>query len=60
MISQTRVAIELYVRQPDGRGMLSEHYSPDAEVTLESMGCVLPMSEVDDKVDLGDSAVTSQ
>ena len=60
LVSQTKISAELYVRQPDGRWMLSEYDRPDAEMTLESIGCVLPMSEIYDKVGLGNSAVTSQ
>jgi Uma2 family endonuclease len=60
LVSQSKVVAELYVRQPDGRWMLNAQDGPDAEVTLESVDCVLSMGEIFDKVDLGDASIAAQ
>ena len=55
LVSQDKVAAELYVRQPDGRWLLSEYNAPDAEVPLESIDCRLALLEIYDKVELTDT-----
>jgi Uma2 family endonuclease len=50
LVSQDKLATELYVRQTDGRWLLSEHSGPDAEVTLPSIDCCLSLREIYDKV----------
>lgn len=51
LVSQDKQATELYIRQPDGRWLLSEHSGPDAEVHLPSVDCCLSLREIYDKVD---------
>jgi len=46
---------ELFVGGPDGRWLLGEYGSKEESVPLESAGCVLPLSEVYDKVVFSDS-----
>ena len=43
--------IEQYVRQPENRWLLTEFNGLDQKVELPSIGCVLALSEVYDKVD---------
>jgi Uma2 family endonuclease len=50
LVSQDKPATELYVRQTDGRWLLSEHSGPDAEVPLPSVDCCLSLREIYDKV----------
>jgi Uma2 family endonuclease len=52
LVSQVKVAAELYVRQPEGRWLLSEYSRPDAEVPLVSLDCRLALREIFDKVEL--------
>jgi Uma2 family endonuclease len=51
LVAQERMRAELFVRGPDGRWLLSEYSSPKESVPMESVGCVLPLSEVYDKVE---------
>lgn len=50
LIAQDEYKVEQFVRQPDGRWMLSDHRSPDDVVELASVQCALALSEVYDKV----------
>jgi Uma2 family endonuclease len=50
LIAQDEHRVEQYVRQKDGRWLLSETRSLDGEVELPSIGCLLSLSEVYDKV----------
>ena len=52
LVSQYRVAVELFSRGADDRWTLSEFTALDATVTLASVGCTLTLAEVYDKVDL--------
>lgn len=51
LISQDRVAIDVYSRQSDGRWLLSAFDQIEQIITLESVGCDLPVAEVYDKVE---------
>ncbi|MCW3098156.1 MAG: uncharacterized protein JWL77_3774 [Chthonomonadaceae bacterium] len=46
LISQDEARIECYTRQPDDRWILSKAESLEALIELESIGCVLPLTEV--------------
>lgn len=56
LVSQDRVHIELYTRQPDGGWFLREWSDPDAEIDLISLRCRLKIAEVYAKVTFGDQA----
>ena len=51
-VSQREARIEQYVRQPDDRWLLSEVLGVEGVVSLPSLGCDLPLSEVYAKVAL--------
>lgn len=51
LVSQERVHIELYTRQPDGVWALREWNDPDAEIDLSSVGCRLKIAEVYAKIE---------
>lgn len=50
LIAQDRSALDLFTRQADGRWVLDAYTSPDQPIALESIGCVLHLREVYDKV----------
>jgi Uma2 family endonuclease len=50
LVSQERVHIELYTRQPDGGWVLREWNEPSAEIDLASLRCRLKVAEVYAKV----------
>jgi Uma2 family endonuclease len=50
LVSQKSAAIEKYLKHGDGFWMLSEAYGLDGTITLETIECVLPLSDVYDKV----------
>ena len=50
LIAQDSVRLEQYVRQSDGRWLLSEYADFDVTAEIQSIGCELPMSEVYDTV----------
>ena len=52
LVSQDKLVAELFVRQPDGRWLLSEFTGPDAEILLPSVDCLLALREIYDKVEL--------
>jgi len=52
LISQYRLAVELFSRGADDRWTLSEFTALDATVTLASVGCTLTLAQIYDKVDL--------
>ncbi|HXH92894.1 MAG TPA: Uma2 family endonuclease [Thermoanaerobaculia bacterium] len=58
LVSQDRVHIELYTRQPDGGWFLREWNDPDAEIDLTSLHCRLKIAEVYAKVTFGDQATS--
>ncbi|HYN43827.1 MAG TPA: Uma2 family endonuclease [Thermoanaerobaculia bacterium] len=51
-VSQREARIEQYVRQPDDRWLLSEVLGLEGVLSLPSLGCDLPLSEVYAKVAL--------
>ncbi len=51
LLSQERMAAELYTRQADGRWLLSTFDRADQEIPLESVDCAVPMAEIYDKVE---------
>jgi Uma2 family endonuclease len=52
LVAQDEYRVEQYVKQPDGRWLLSDHRSPEASVELASIQCALMLSEVYEKVTL--------
>ena len=52
LVAQDECRIEQYVRQPDGRWLLSDYRSLEDVVDLPSIQCQLALSEVYDKVAL--------
>lgn len=56
LVSQDRIHIELYTRQPDGGWFLREWNDPDAEIDLPSLRCRLKIAEVYAKVSFGEQA----
>jgi Uma2 family endonuclease len=51
LVAQDEMRIEQFVRQSDGRWLLSEHRSPEEAVEIASLQCSLELGEVYDKVD---------
>ena len=56
LVSQDRVHVELYTRQPDGGWFLREWNDPSAEIELVSLHCRLAIAEVYAKVNFGEPA----
>jgi Uma2 family endonuclease len=52
LVSQEKVHVEHYGRQPDGRWMLSETSLIDTMLELPAIGCRLPLSEIYDKTEI--------
>lgn len=52
LIGQSKHHVELCVRQPDNSWLLSETNLTEESVELESIGCILRLTEIYDKVDL--------
>jgi Uma2 family endonuclease len=52
LVAQDEYRVEQYVKQPDGRRLLSDHRSPEDSVELASIQCALKLSEVYEKVTL--------
>ncbi len=52
LVSQDEYRIEKYVKQADGRWLLSDYRTPEEAVELPSIQCTLALSEVYDKVSL--------
>jgi len=52
LIAQDEYRVEQYIKQADGRWMLSEVRSLDDQVELNSIGCMLSLKELYDKVKL--------
>lgn len=52
LITQDRVAMERYVRQTEGQWLLSEARFLEDSIELASIGCLLKIEEVYDKVEL--------
>jgi Uma2 family endonuclease len=50
LIAQDSVRLEQYVRQSDGRWLLSEYSDLAVTAEIQSVGCELPMKNVYDKV----------
>lgn len=46
LVSQDRARVERYVRQPDGQWLYSRVDGLEGEVSLDALGCRLPLSEV--------------
>jgi Uma2 family endonuclease len=51
LISQERMAAELYTRQADGRWLMSEFDQAEQVIRRDSVNCEVPMAEVYDKVE---------
>ena len=54
LVSQERIHVELYTRQPDGGWVLREWNDAAAEIGLASIGCRLELAEVYAKVSFGE------
>jgi Uma2 family endonuclease len=52
LVAQDEYRVEQYVKQPDGRWLLSDHRSPEDVVELASVQCALALGEVYEKVTL--------
>jgi Uma2 family endonuclease len=52
LIAQEQPRIEQFVRQADGRWLFSAHERLADAVEITSAGCILPLADVYDKVDL--------
>ncbi len=52
LVAQEEYRIEQYAKQPDERWLLSEIRSLEGVVDLQSIGCLLALSDVYDKVSL--------
>jgi len=50
LVSQTRPLVEHYVRQPDGKWLLTEYRELSDVVELPSIGCRLALSEIYEQV----------
>lgn len=50
-VEQDSAHVERWARQPDNHWLLSEFDALDQTIELTSIGCVLPMAEIYDKVD---------
>ena len=50
LVAQDECRVEQYVKQPDGRWMLSDYRSPEEVAELSSIQCRLALKEVYDKV----------
>ena len=54
LISQSRIHIERYIRQPDNQWLLSEIKELDGSIHLNSVGCTLLASDVYEQIDFSD------
>jgi Uma2 family endonuclease len=52
LVASDRVHADLYIRQPDGRWLLSSADSPESSLTLESVGAELTLADLYEKVEL--------
>jgi Uma2 family endonuclease len=52
LVSQTEPRIEVFLRQPEGKWILTEYVGLDAICSLASVGCSVSLSAVYDGVDL--------
>lgn len=52
LVAQDEYRVEQYVKQPDGRWLLSDHRSPEDVVELASVRCAFALREVYEKVTL--------
>ncbi len=59
LVSAERMQIEHFVRQPDGRWMMSEYNEPHHQLPLVSVEAVLPLSEIYEQVEFSDSPDTA-
>ncbi|HEX8069721.1 MAG TPA: Uma2 family endonuclease [Pyrinomonadaceae bacterium] len=50
LVAQDECRVEQYVKQPDGRWLLSDYYTPEDVIKLNSIQCQLALKEVYDKV----------
>lgn len=58
IVSQRECLVEHYVRRPDGQWLFSEVGQFETSIDLPSIDCNLPLGEIYDKVDWGDSTVS--
>jgi Uma2 family endonuclease len=56
LVEQDEYRVEQYLKQTDGRWLLSEETSLESSIELASVECKLALSEVYDRVDLSSSA----
>jgi Uma2 family endonuclease len=48
LIAQDRIHVDLYTRQPSGAWLLTSSSDPNAAISLDAIGCTLPLSELYD------------
>ena len=60
LVSQHKVRVERYLRQPDGQWMIYDYTQPDGVVRLESVGIELPIAQIYEGIDFTTSPDTAQ
>jgi Uma2 family endonuclease len=53
LVDQDSIHIEHFVRQSDGRWVMTEIDSPAESLQLSSIGCIVPLADVYDKIEFG-------
>jgi Uma2 family endonuclease len=56
LVAQDRVAVDVLTRDTDQRWVLTTHDDLGQNVVLDAIDCTLPMAEIYDKVDFGQTA----
>ena len=56
LVSAERMQLEHFVRQPDGRWLMSEYNEPHHQLPLASVDATLPLSEIYEQVEFPDGA----
>lgn len=59
LVSQTEPRIERFVRQADGRWVLTEHVGLDAICRFESVDCEVPLADIYENVTIGEQIPAS-
>lgn len=59
LVSQHKVRVERYLRQPDGQWMIYDYTQPDGVVRLESVGIELPIAQIYEGIDFTTSPDTT-
>jgi len=56
LISQDKARVEWFIRQPDGHWLFSEANSLDASLELPTISCQVPLAEIYDRVEFGETS----